>query len=112
MLVVPNLDALRKWAKARGAAPAATTRALVARPRCSDKIEREVKKTLRDLAQFEMPKKVRAGGAGLHIESGRADADAQGEAARRGEELPGADRGGCTPRGDAEHGPETSALRA
>jgi long-chain acyl-CoA synthetase len=69
MLVVPNVDALREWATSqRLAAPDET--ALVASPEAGDKIEREVKKTLRDLAQFEMPKKILLIQRDFSIESG------------------------------------------
>jgi long-chain acyl-CoA synthetase len=57
MLVVPNLEALRAWATEQQL-PYAEESALIASPEAGDKIEREVKKTLRDLAQFEMPKKI------------------------------------------------------
>jgi long-chain acyl-CoA synthetase len=57
MLVVPNMDALREWAASQPLA-FADDAALVASLEAGDKIEREVKKALRDLAQFEMPKKV------------------------------------------------------
>jgi long-chain acyl-CoA synthetase len=57
MLVVPNMEALREWAASQPLA-FADDAALVASLEAGDKIEREVKKALRDLAQFEMPKKV------------------------------------------------------
>jgi long-chain acyl-CoA synthetase len=57
MLVVPNLAELRTWAEGKGLS-VPTDAALVGLAECTDKIEREVKKTLRDLAHFEMPKKV------------------------------------------------------
>lgn len=57
MLVVPNIPELRAWAAERGVT-ADTDKALIDHPECGNKIEREIKKTLRDLAQFEMPKKV------------------------------------------------------
>lgn len=57
MLVVPNVDALREWAAAQQLS-FPDDAALVASPEAGDKIEGEVKKVLRDLAQFEMPKKV------------------------------------------------------
>jgi long-chain acyl-CoA synthetase len=56
MLVVPNPEPLRAWA-ARHGLPTDDVERLVARPEVHTKIEREVRKTLRDLAQFEMPKK-------------------------------------------------------
>jgi long-chain acyl-CoA synthetase len=56
MLVVPNPEPLRAWA-ARHGLPTDDVERLVARPEVHTKLEREVRKTLRDLAQFEMPKK-------------------------------------------------------
>ncbi|MFN8651675.1 MAG: long-chain fatty acid--CoA ligase [Gemmatimonadales bacterium] len=57
MLVVPNIPELHAWAKERGV-DAPDDKALLAHPEAGNKIEREIKKTLRDLAQFEMPKKI------------------------------------------------------
>ncbi len=57
MLVVPNLDSLHGWAADRGL-PAGDPAALLAHPDVLAKMESEVKKCLRDLAQFEMPKKL------------------------------------------------------
>ncbi len=57
MLVVPNLDALKAWAATQNL-PYRDDASLVASAEAGDKVEREVKKALRDLAQFEMPKKV------------------------------------------------------
>ncbi len=57
MLVVPNLENLRTWAQTKSLA-ASTDAELMALPEAAEKIEREVKKSLRDLAHFEMPKKV------------------------------------------------------
>ena len=57
MLVVPNIAELRSWADGKSLS-APSDAALIALRECGDKIEREVKKTLRDLAQFEIPKKV------------------------------------------------------
>jgi long-chain acyl-CoA synthetase len=56
MLVVPNPDALRAWA-AREGLPGDDVAHLVTLADVRTKLEREVRKTLRDLAQFEMPKK-------------------------------------------------------
>ncbi len=56
MLIVPNAEPLRAWA-ARHGLPADDVARLVAMPDVHTKVEREVRKTLRDLAQFEMPKK-------------------------------------------------------
>jgi long-chain acyl-CoA synthetase len=69
MLVVPNVEMLRIWAAEKNL-PAMADTALVASKEAGDKIEREVKKTLRDLAQFEMPKKVVLIERDFSIESG------------------------------------------
>ncbi len=50
--------------------PSPTTRSLIALPEAGDKIEREVKKALRDLAHFEMPKKVLLLARDFSIEGG------------------------------------------
>jgi long-chain acyl-CoA synthetase len=55
MLVVANPEPLRLWASRRGL-PVDLER-LVSLPEVHTKVEREVRKMLRDLAQFEMPKK-------------------------------------------------------
>ncbi len=57
MLVVPNVETLKEWAASQQLSFPSDA-ALCASPEACDKIEREVKKALRDLAQFEMPKKV------------------------------------------------------
>jgi long-chain acyl-CoA synthetase len=57
MLVVPNLTALEAWAQRSGLA-AADGKRLLELPEVKDKMDREVRKTLRDLAQFEMPKRL------------------------------------------------------
>jgi long-chain acyl-CoA synthetase len=56
MLVVPNAEPLKAWA-ARHGLPANEMDHLCKLPEVHTKLEREVRKTLRDLAQFEMPKK-------------------------------------------------------
>src|SRR5882724_5973843 len=56
MLIVPNPEPLKAWA-ARHGLPADDVERLVGLPDVHTKLEREVRKTLRDLAQFEMPKK-------------------------------------------------------
>ncbi len=56
MLVVPNPEPLRAWASRRGL-PADDLERMVSVPDVHLKVEREVRKMLRDLAQFEMPKK-------------------------------------------------------
>jgi long-chain acyl-CoA synthetase len=57
MLVVPNVDALKAWAVAEKLR-FTDEAAMVASAEAGDKIEKEIKLTLRDVAQFEMPKKV------------------------------------------------------
>ncbi|HKV76098.1 MAG TPA: long-chain fatty acid--CoA ligase [Gemmatimonadales bacterium] len=69
MLVVPNLENLRAWAEHKGLGLTEDAR-LLASAECHDKIEREVKKTLRDLAHFEIPKKVLLVARDFSIESG------------------------------------------
>jgi long-chain acyl-CoA synthetase len=56
MLLVPNAEALKAWA-ARHGLPADDLERLVSVAQAQAKLEREVRRTLRDLAQFEMPKK-------------------------------------------------------
>jgi len=57
LLVVPDLAAVRSWATERGLTPGDDA-ALLALPDVVAKLEREVMGTLRDLASFEMPKKI------------------------------------------------------
>ena len=59
---------------------------LLALPEVRTKLEREVRKTLRDLAQFEMPKKLLLLPQRIQRGNRRADADAQGEASQVVEE--------------------------
>jgi long-chain acyl-CoA synthetase len=56
MLVVPNVPRLREWAK-RHDYTFIDDDALLARAETHEKIEREVKRMLRDLARFEVPKR-------------------------------------------------------
>jgi long-chain acyl-CoA synthetase len=56
MLVVPDFAQLRAWAQHKGIA-ADGNADLIALPQVQEKVDREVKKTLRDLAHFEIPKK-------------------------------------------------------
>jgi long-chain acyl-CoA synthetase len=56
MLVVPNAETLKAWAVRHGL-PAEDMERLVSIAQVEAKLEREVRRTLRDLAQFEMPKK-------------------------------------------------------
>jgi long-chain acyl-CoA synthetase len=57
MIIVPNLEQLRAWAAHRNIAWT-TDAEMVERPEVHDKLERELRKQLRDFAQFEMPKKL------------------------------------------------------
>jgi long-chain acyl-CoA synthetase len=57
MLVVPNMQALSAWAE-QERIPASDAAALLAHPDVQHKMEREVRTTLRDLAHFEVPKKL------------------------------------------------------
>ena len=56
MLVVPNFETLAAWAAKEGLA-AVDQAALVALPQVREKVETEIRSTLRDLAGYEMPKK-------------------------------------------------------
>jgi long-chain acyl-CoA synthetase len=57
MLVVPNLDRLKAWA-AHKKLLAPDDASLLRLPEVQEKMDREVRKTLRDLAQYEVPKKL------------------------------------------------------
>ena len=57
MLVVPNEDSVRGWARHKGLGDGGLEQ-LLARAEVQQKVEREVRMTLRDLAQFEMPKRL------------------------------------------------------
>jgi len=57
MLVVPNLALLREWAR-RHSYTFVDDDALLSRPETHEKIEREVKRMLRDLARYEVPKRL------------------------------------------------------
>jgi long-chain acyl-CoA synthetase len=57
MLVVPNAEALKAWAAHKGLANGSLEEMLKL-PAVQQKVEREVRLTLRDLAQFEMPKRL------------------------------------------------------
>jgi long-chain acyl-CoA synthetase len=69
LMVVPNMENFRPWAIERGLA-FTDDASLVALAEAGDKIEREVRKTLRDLAQYEMPKKVMLLARDFSIEGG------------------------------------------
>ena len=57
MLIVPNYQTLTTWAAGEGL-PTADLEQLLATPAVQAKLEKEVQTTLRDLAHFEMPKKL------------------------------------------------------
>ncbi len=57
MLVVPNPAQVKGWVEHKGL-PDGDLAQLLGHPEVRQKIEREVRMTLRDLAQFEMPKKL------------------------------------------------------
>jgi long-chain acyl-CoA synthetase len=57
MIVVPNLDSLKAWAAHKGLITG-DDQSLLKLPEVASKMDREVRKTLRDLAQFEIPKKL------------------------------------------------------
>ena len=69
ILVVPNFDALEAWAQERNLS-AASRGQLILLPDVKAKMEREVIGELRDLAKFEMPKKVVLLERDFTIESG------------------------------------------
>ncbi len=56
MLLVPNFTAVAAWARVKGL-PMLAQEELVRVPEVQDKLEREARKSLRDLAQYETPKK-------------------------------------------------------
>jgi long-chain acyl-CoA synthetase len=57
MLVVPNLERLAAWAKQEGL-PAMDAERLLELAEVQSKMEQEIRTTLRELAGFEMPKKL------------------------------------------------------
>ncbi|HEX6107632.1 MAG TPA: long-chain fatty acid--CoA ligase [Gemmatimonadales bacterium] len=57
MLVVPNADSVRAWTRHKGLGDDELEQ-LLTLAEVRQKVEREVRKTLRDLAQFEMPKRL------------------------------------------------------
>jgi long-chain acyl-CoA synthetase len=69
MLVVPNYDKVRQWLTATGM-PGGTDAELAARHGVERKVEEEVKGLLKDLAQFEVPKKILLLTEDFTIESG------------------------------------------
>jgi long-chain acyl-CoA synthetase len=69
MVVVPNVDNLKAWASRRGFL-APDDQSLLALPEVTAKMDREVRKTLRDLAQFEVPKRLLLVPTDFSVESG------------------------------------------
>jgi long-chain acyl-CoA synthetase len=69
MLVVPNLQTLTAWAAGQGIR-SADTEALLAIPKVQSKMDREVRTTLRDLAGYEVPKKLLLLPRDFSVESG------------------------------------------
>jgi long-chain acyl-CoA synthetase len=69
MLVVPNFETLASWAKEQGFATD-NIDALLARDEVRTKMDREVRTTLRDLARFEVPKKLLLLSRDFSIEAG------------------------------------------
>jgi long-chain acyl-CoA synthetase len=57
MILVPNLEQLRAWAAHKGI-ECSDDATMLDRAEVHDKMERELRKQLRDFAQFEMPKKL------------------------------------------------------
>ena len=69
LLVVPAFDVLRAWADETGLSYQDDAD-LVASPAVVAKVEAEIKKSLRDLAHYEVPKKMIMIDADFTIESG------------------------------------------
>jgi long-chain acyl-CoA synthetase len=69
MMLVPNFYTLDAWLKVKGL-PTRSPEELVAMPDVQEKLEREARKSLRDLAQFETPKKFLVIPHDFSIESG------------------------------------------
>jgi long-chain acyl-CoA synthetase len=57
MLLVPNMENLRDWARSKGL-NFVDDKSLIQNPEAVTKMEQEMMKNLRELARFEMPKKV------------------------------------------------------
>jgi long-chain acyl-CoA synthetase len=69
MLLVPRFGTINQWAAAKGFAKR-SPQELVAAPDVREKLEREARKSLRDLAQFETPKRFLILDHDFTIESG------------------------------------------
>src|SRR6185503_2792180 len=68
-LLVPNFERLEAWAKSAGLGWQSREE-LVALPQVEEQLASEVKKNLRDLAQFEVPKRFLVLARDFSIESG------------------------------------------
>ena len=90
-LVVPNFEALEKWARAKGL-PAESREALVARPEVKEHYGREIDRLSGDLAPFERIKKIAVLAREFTLEAGELTPDPQGEAPGGREEIQGRDR--------------------
>ena len=101
MLVVPNAEPLDGVGRAARDCPPTTSSALVALPEVQTKLEREVRTTLRDLAQFEMPKKFLLLPRDFSVEAGELTPTLKVQAAGRGGAAPGGDRGAVRASRDA-----------
>jgi long-chain acyl-CoA synthetase len=69
MLVVPNVTRVKGWVQHKGL-PDGELEQMLGHPDVRQKIEREVRGTLRDLAQFEMPKKLLLLATDFTVEAG------------------------------------------
>ncbi len=69
MLVVPNAESLKGWAAHKGLANG-NLEEMLKLPEIQQKVEREVRTTLRDLAQFEMPKRLLLLATDFSVEAG------------------------------------------
>jgi long-chain acyl-CoA synthetase len=69
MLVVPNVTQVKGWVQHKGL-PDGELEQMLGHPDVRQKIEREVRGTLRDLAQFEMPKKLLLLATDFTVEAG------------------------------------------
>jgi long-chain acyl-CoA synthetase len=69
MLLVPDFDVLRTWMDGKGM-PCTDANSAVQVAAVREKLEREARKSLRDLAQFEVPKKFLILARDFSIESG------------------------------------------
>jgi long-chain acyl-CoA synthetase len=69
MLIVPNVQTLTAWATQQGI-QASDAAGLLAIPEVQQKVEQEVRAVLRDLASFEMPKKLLLLPSDFSVETG------------------------------------------